>query len=221
MEHRTEIVWQVAATQSEVLSRPVAFLIAAGLLVFVAAASGVRQVARSERLVVLRSGRPRGVRGPGVRYLLPLVDQGVRVPTGERPHRLWFKATTRDGVPVRAKAIAMVRADDPVRYAATAGDPDGAPSPAAEAVVEVALRDAIADRDLADLPALMADGGDPALLQRVNRAVRPWGVAVTLLAFTDAVIPVGSGIPIGPDSAGQRRPEERRPFAPVWVVGGR
>lgn len=171
--------------RTEVLAAPVAFLVVLGLLVAVGLAYGFRRVGASERLVVRRSGRTIGVRGPGLRFLIPFVDIGMRVPLGAQPHDIWFKATTRDGVHVRVRALAMMGADDPVTYAAA---PD-APSSAARTVTEVALRDAVADRDLADLPSLMATG-DGELVRRVDAAVRPWGMAASLVSITDAVVPV-------------------------------
>lgn len=178
--------------QTELLSAPAASLVVLGLLVAAAAASGLRRVRASERLVVRRFGRTTGVRGPGLRFLLPFADTGVRVPVDARPHDIWFKAITRDGVHVRVKAHAMMGADDPVRYASAAD----APSSAAQAVTEVTLRDVIADRDLADLPSLLTTGDDAELVRRVNEAIRPWGVAATLVTITDAVVPVRAGLPL-------------------------
>ncbi|MEU8800369.1 SPFH domain-containing protein [Spirillospora sp. NPDC048819] len=182
----------VLAAQDGLLSARAAFVIVAGLLVAMVIASGFRRVGASERLVVRRFGRTRGVRGPGLRFLLPLADAGVRVPVGMQPHDIWLRATTRDGVPVRIKALAMMGADDPVRYASAADSP----SSAAQETTAVALRAVIADRDLADLPSLMADGDDADLVRRVNEAVRPWGVAADLVSITDATVPVRAGLPI-------------------------
>ncbi|GAA1852072.1 SPFH domain-containing protein [Actinomadura bangladeshensis] len=187
----------IAARDGSPLPASIAFLIVLGLVLAVVAVSGLRRVGASERLVVRRFGRTRGVRGPGLRFLLPLADTGVRVPMGARPHDLWFRATTRDGVPVRVKAHALMGADDPVRYAEAAD----APSSAAQAGTEFVLRGVIADRDLADLPSLLADGGDPELVRRVNEAVRPWGVAASLVSITDATVPVRSASPGAPAAA--------------------
>ncbi|WP_165950253.1 SPFH domain-containing protein [Actinomadura sp. GC306] len=177
--------------RTEVLTAPAASLIVLGLLVVVGIAYGLHRVGASERLVVRRFGRTTGVRGPGLRFLIPFVDTGVRVPMGAQPHDIWFKATTRDGVHVRVRALAMMGADDPVTYAAAAD----APSSAARTVTEVALRDAVADRDLADLPSLMATGDDE-LVRRVDEAVRPWGVAASLVSITDALVPVRPELPL-------------------------
>ncbi|TQM71481.1 SPFH domain/Band 7 family protein [Actinomadura hallensis] len=181
--------------QTELLPATAASLIVLGLLVALVCASGFRRVRAPERLVVRRSGRTVGVRGPGLRFLLPFVDTGVRVPMDARPHDIWLKATTRDGVPVRVKALAVMRVDDPVRYAATADA-----SSAAQTVVELTLRDLIAGRDLVDMASLLKGGDDAGppradlpradLLRRVNEALRPGGMAATLVEVTDALVPV-------------------------------
>ncbi|URM96182.1 SPFH domain-containing protein [Actinomadura madurae] len=177
------------AAQASPLAFPAAFLIVLGLLAATVAASGLRRVEPDERLVVRRSGRTRGVREPGLRYLVPLADSGVRVPAGARSYGLWFRAMTRDGVPVRIKALAELRVDDPAAYAASAETP----SFAVQAAAEAALRGVMADRDLADLPSLLAGGDDPELVRRVGEAVRPWGVAARLVSVTDATVPVRTG----------------------------
>lgn len=186
--------------QTELLPATAASLIVLGLLVVLVCASGFRRVRAAERLVVRRSGRTVGVRGPGLRFLLPFVDTGVRVPMDARPHDIWLKATTRDGVPVRVKALAVMGVDDPVRYAATADA-----SSAAQTAVERTLRDLIAGRDLVDLASLLTGGDDAGLhradlhraglhptdlLRRVNEALRPGGMAATLVEVTDALVPV-------------------------------
>ncbi len=186
--------------QTELLPATAASLIVLGLLVVLVCASGFRRVRAPERLVVRRSGRTVGVRGPGLRFLLPLADTGVRVPMDARPHDIWLKATTRDGVPVRVKALAVMEVDDPVRYAATADA-----SSAAQTAVERTLRDLIAGRDLVDLASLLTGGDDAGLhradlhraglhptdlLRRVNEALRPGGMAATLVEVTDALVPV-------------------------------
>ncbi|MFI0405113.1 SPFH domain-containing protein [Actinomadura sp. 3N508] len=163
-----------------------AILVVLGVGAVVLAVSGVRRVGASERLVVQRFGGTPEVRGPGLRYLLPLADTGVRVPLDLPPHHVWFKAMTRDGVAVQGKALATMRVADPVRYAQA---PDS-PSSAAQALIQVSLRDVIAARDLADLPALLDTSDDPDLVGHVNRAVRPWGIVAGLVAIVDATIPV-------------------------------
>ncbi|TDC47199.1 SPFH domain-containing protein [Actinomadura sp. KC345] len=208
-EHTGGGVREVAVGQdSGFLTAPLASLVVLGLLVAVVVLSGVRRVETSERLVVRRFGRTIGVRGPGLRFLLPFADTGVRVPKGVHPYDIWLKATTRDGVSVRVKALAMMGADDPVMYASATDSP----SSAAQAIAEVALRDVIADRDLADLPSLMANRDDADLVRRVNEAIRPWGVAADLVSITDAMVPVRAGLPLcrcGAPATGPRRAAPR------------
>ncbi|MFC5744509.1 SPFH domain-containing protein [Actinomadura rugatobispora] len=171
--------------QNSLGARAGMLLLLAGLLVVVAAAAGIRRVAEGERLVVLRFGKVRGAHGPGLRYLAPIADRGVRVSMRAAPLDVWFRGTTRDGVPVQVKALAMVGAADPVRYALAARTP----SAADRAVAEIALRSVIAARDLEALPRMISDG-DPELLERLNAAIEPWGATATLVTITDVQVPV-------------------------------
>jgi regulator of protease activity HflC (stomatin/prohibitin superfamily) len=50
-----------------------------GLVVLVLVGMGVRVVPEHERLAMLRLGRFVGIRGPGLVWILPLVDKAVRV----------------------------------------------------------------------------------------------------------------------------------------------
>jgi regulator of protease activity HflC (stomatin/prohibitin superfamily) len=50
-----------------------------GLAVLVLVGMGVRVVPEQERLALLRQGRLVGIRGPGLVWVLPLVDRAVRV----------------------------------------------------------------------------------------------------------------------------------------------
>ncbi|MFB4318658.1 SPFH domain-containing protein [Actinomadura sp. 21ATH] len=166
-------------------ARVAALLALAAFLAVLSALAGFRRVPASERLVVLRFGRLLGARGPGLRYLLPFADRGLRVSMRKAPLDIWFRGTTHDGVPVRVKALALLGADDPVRYALTADEPTSA----ARAVAETALRSVIAERDLADLPRMRSEG-DPELLHRVNAAIAPWGITAALVTITEVDAPV-------------------------------
>ena len=166
-------------------ARAVLLLLLLGLLVIFAAAAGIRRVPEGERLVVLRHGKVLGVRGPGLHYVVPRVDRGVRVPLRPEHLDVWFRGATADGVPVRVKAEATVGVADPVRYATAAGTPEAVGG----AVAESALRSVIADRDLAELPRMIGEG-DPEPLERLNRALEPWGASAASVTILDVEAPV-------------------------------
>src|SRR4051812_23962122 len=83
-----------------------AFIGAFFALLLIAACGGVgwtsiRIVREYQRLVVFRLGRVMGARGPGLIFLIPGIDRGVRVDLREQfiqvPHQ---KCITRDNAPV-------------------------------------------------------------------------------------------------------------------------
>ncbi|MFG3437488.1 SPFH domain-containing protein [Nonomuraea sp. NPDC047897] len=154
------------------------------LLVIVSRA--LRVVGEDERLVVLRMGRLAGVRGPGLVVVWPVLERGVRVSLRLVSLDLFCnEVVTRDGVTVRVKATAVAAVDDPVRFAMTVDGPLTATTIAAEGV----LRRQVAQRDLADLPPMVAHAGAD-LAAQVSETARRWGVRVTLLDIADIQVPL-------------------------------
>ena len=81
-----------------------------GLLI---AASAIRILREYERGVVFRLGRLIALKGPGLRFLIPFIDQMVRVDlrtvTLNVPPQ---EVITRDNVTVRVNAVAYFRVMD-------------------------------------------------------------------------------------------------------------
>ncbi|WP_449065733.1 SPFH domain-containing protein, partial [Planomonospora algeriensis] len=167
----------------------VAGTVALGALAVIAA-RWVRLVRPGERLVLFRRGRPAGVRGPGIVFMLPFLERGVRVPL--RPVHvdlLWLEATTRDGVAVTVSGAALAEVRDPVRHC-LAGD---SPLSATTAAAEDEVRRHIAGRDLAELAA--SPGGERReLASRITGRTREQGVEVTRVELGRIEIPLGTGL---------------------------
>ncbi|GAA0962165.1 SPFH domain-containing protein [Actinocorallia libanotica] len=126
-------------------------LVGGVLFVLLALAAAVWRVGPDERLVVRRSGRIRAVIGPGLRFVLPVLDRATRVPIRPLQAELWCRGVTRDGAPVLIRGRAAFRVSDPDRYAAA---PDEALELACRAAEDVLRRSAgtpapAAARDLA------------------------------------------------------------------------
>ncbi|MEV4225027.1 SPFH domain-containing protein [Nonomuraea sp. NPDC049725] len=161
-----------------------------GLSLLVIAGRCFRVVGEDERLVVRRFGRTKGVRGPGPVVMWPALDREVRVPLRLEPLELFCAgAVTRDGVTVQVTAAALTAVTDPVRFATAVESPAAATAMA----VEGELRRHIAQRDLAELPALAAYD-HAALADRVSETSGRWGVEVVLLDVTDVQIPLSGGL---------------------------
>ena len=158
--------------------------------IFVAAVVGlsIKVASPWERAVVLRLGRFRGLRGPGLFAIIPIVDTipywiDVRVITSS------FKAEqtlTRDTVPVDVDAVLFWKVFDPERAALAVADYTGAISWAAQ----TALRDVIGRTLLAD----MLEGRDKIgteLQEVIDARTEPWGVNVISVEVRDVLIPSG------------------------------
>jgi regulator of protease activity HflC (stomatin/prohibitin superfamily) len=152
------------------------------------AASAIRVASAWERGVVLRLGRFRALKGPGLFGIIPIVDTipywiDVRVITSSFQAE---KTLARDTVPVDVDAVLFWKVVDPERAALAVADFTSAINWAAQ----TALRDIIGKTQLADL----LEGRDKisADLQRIIDArTEPWGVNVISVEVRDVLIPTG------------------------------
>ncbi len=72
-----------------------------GLLVLSVLASAIRIVQEYERLVVFRLGRCIGQRGPGIVFLIPFVDRGVKADLREQVREIPHQTSiTKDNAPI-------------------------------------------------------------------------------------------------------------------------
>ena len=163
-------------------------IVAASVIVATIVARAVRVAAAWERGVVLRLGKFRGLRGPGVFTIIPILDTipyliDVRVITST------FKAEktlTRDTVPVDVDAVLFWKVMDPEKAALAVADYTSAISWAAQ----TALRDVIGKTMLAE----MLEGREHISfeLQRIIDArTEPWGIMVISVEVRDVLIPPG------------------------------
>ena len=163
-------------------------IVAASVIVATIVARAVRVAAAWERAVVLRLGKFRGLRGPGVFTIIPILDTipyliDVRVITST------FKAEktlTRDTVPVDVDAVLFWKVMDPEKAALAVADYTSAISWAAQ----TALRDVIGKTMLAE----MLEGREHISfeLQRIIDArTEPWGIMVISVEVRDVLIPPG------------------------------
>jgi regulator of protease activity HflC (stomatin/prohibitin superfamily) len=150
-------------------------------------ASRSPQVAKQwERAAVLRLGRYRGLRGPGVFWMIPFVDH-VSAWIDQRIITTAFAAEetlTSDTVPVNVDAVLFWSVHDPERAALEVQSYPQAVSWAAQ----TALRDIIGRTSLSDL--LRGRERIEAELQElIDQRSMPWGVSVQSVEMRDVVIP--------------------------------
>jgi regulator of protease activity HflC (stomatin/prohibitin superfamily) len=171
----------VAATQQAL---PVAAVLAIGGTLLSMSPKVAKQW---ERGVVLRLGRYIGLRGPGLFWIVPLVDDVARW-VDQRVITTSFAAEqtlTSDTVPVNVDAVLFWMVYDPEKAALEVQDYRQAVSWAAQ----TALRDIIGRTALTDL--LRGRERIESELQKlIDERTTPWGVTVQSVEMRDVVIPV-------------------------------
>jgi regulator of protease activity HflC (stomatin/prohibitin superfamily) len=139
-----------------------------------------------EKAVVLRFGKFRGLKGPGVFWLVPIID----TVTEWIDHRVMVspfsaeKTLTKDTVPVDVDAVLFWVVWDAEKAALEVEDYRNAITWASQ----TALREVIGSLDLADILVGRAKM-DEELQNIIDQRTTPWGVSVQSVEIRDIVIP--------------------------------
>jgi regulator of protease activity HflC (stomatin/prohibitin superfamily) len=162
-----------------------------GASAFVAAlvvSSAIQVADQWDRAVILRLGQFHSLRGPGLFFIVPVID-AIPYWIDTRVITTGFKAEktlTKDTVPVDVDAVLFWKVVDPKKAALDVADFQSAISWASQ----TALRDVIGKTMLSD----MLEGRDKisALLQKIiDERTEPWGINVISVEVKDVLIPAG------------------------------
>jgi regulator of protease activity HflC (stomatin/prohibitin superfamily) len=151
----------------------------------VLAGASVRVLREYERGVVFRLGRVMTQRGPGLIFLVPVLDRMTRVSlrtvTLEIPAQ---EIITRDNVPARVTAVAYYRVVDSTKSVIEIENVLAATSQIAQTTLRSVLGKAELDALLAERERL-----NEHLQQIIDDQTEPWGVKVTTVEIKDVEIP--------------------------------
>ncbi|PYS93987.1 MAG: peptidase [Acidobacteria bacterium] len=139
-----------------------------------------------EKAVVLRLGRYVGLRGPGLFWIVPLIDS-ISAWVDQRIITTSFAAEqtlTSDTVPVNVDAVLFWMVYDPEKAALEVQDYPQAVSWAAQ----TALRDIIGRTSLSEL-LRGRERIEGELQQLIDERSNPWGVTVQSVEMRDVIIP--------------------------------
>lgn len=154
-------------------------------VVLILVLASLRVVKEYERGVVFLLGKVRGVRGPGLHVVPPLIERLVKVSlqvtTVEIPTR---ELITSDSVTVRVTAVAWYRVVDPVRSLVEVADYSFAVAELANATLSSALREVPLDSLLRQREEIQQR-----LTEMMDRTTEPWGLKVTLVEVRDVELP--------------------------------
>ncbi|MGH3044624.1 MAG: slipin family protein, partial [Gaiellaceae bacterium] len=148
----------------------------------------VRITREYERGVIFRLGRLNSPpRGPGLFFLIPIVDKMVRVDlrtvTLNIPPQ---EVITKDNVPVRVNAVAYFRIIDPERAIVQVENYMVATSQIAQTTLRSVLGQHVLDELLSE-----RDKINVILQEIIDEATSPWGIKVSIVEVKDVEIPSG------------------------------
>lgn len=158
----------------------------AGLILGLLLAQAPKVAKQWEKAVVLRLGRYVGIRGPGLFWIVPLIDT-VSSWIDQRIITTSFAAEqtlTSDTVPVNVDAVLFWMVYDPEKAALEVQDYQQAVSWAAQ----TALRDIIGRTALTEL-LRGRERIEEELQKLIDERSNPWGVSVQSVEMRDVVIP--------------------------------
>jgi len=162
-----------------------AILAALVLIALLLLAASVRILREYERGVVFRLGRLIALKGPGLRFLIPIVDQMVRVDlrtvTLNVPPQ---EVITKDNVTVRVNAVAYFRVLDPDRAITEVENYLVATSQIAQTTLRSVLGKAELDSLLAERERLNQE-----LQAIIDEQTEPWGIKVSTVEVKDVELP--------------------------------
>lgn len=147
--------------------------------------SGIRIVKEYERGVIFRLGRLVGARGPGLFYVIPIIENMVvvdlRTITYDVPTQ---EVVTKDNVTVRVNAVIYYRVVDPEKAVTEVVDYMFATAQIAQTTLRSVIGQAELDELLSEREKL-----NLRLQQIIDEATNPWGIKVTAVEIKDVELP--------------------------------
>jgi regulator of protease activity HflC (stomatin/prohibitin superfamily) len=154
------------------------------LLVWLLRAS-LRIVKEYDRGVIFRLGRVTGVKGPGLFWLIPFIDQmrlvDLRVVTLDVPTQ---EAITKDNVTVKVNAVCYFRVLDPQAAVINIANY----LLATQQIAQTTLRSVLGQSELDELLA-ERDQINQQLQQIIDEQTEPWGIKVSVVEVKDVELP--------------------------------
>ncbi len=161
-------------------------IVVVGLAILLFLLSSIVHIVREyERLVVFFFGRLQGARGPGIVFLIPFVQQAVKVDLRERflevPQQTCI---TKDNAPISIDFLVYSKVFDPLETVTAVVDFTGA----SQALAATTLRAVIGDIPLDDVLAKREEINN-VLRSKLDEVTHRWGVKITNVEIREIVPP--------------------------------
>jgi regulator of protease activity HflC (stomatin/prohibitin superfamily) len=155
------------------------------LLAVVVLPQSIRILREYERGVIFRLGKLQGAKGPGLVFLIPVVDRMVRmdlrVVTIDVPKQ---EIMTRDNVPATVDAVVYFRVVDPNAAVVKVENFGKATS----LIAQTTLRSVLGQSPLDDLLS-QRDIINQKLQEIIDKQTEPWGIKVTSVEVKEVALP--------------------------------
>ncbi len=161
------------------------FILIIPIVVIVFLLSGLRVAQEYERAIVFRLGRFIGIKGPGLYYLVPIIDSQQKVDNRTKTVDLEQQETiTKDSVTIKVNAVLWFRIIDPSKAILEVANYN-------QAVYQfsvTALRNIIGQH-LLDEVLKGREQINRTLQEIVDSATEPWGIKIEMVEMKDVEIP--------------------------------
>ncbi len=161
------------------------FVLLLALFVLWVLTQAIRIVREYERLVVMRLGRMIGVRGPGLVFLIPFIDRGIRVDLRERvreiPHQTCI---TKDNASISVDFIWYYKVLDPLQSVMQVENFEDAAQGMATTTLRAVIGGMLLDEVLSQREAI-----NQLLRTRLDEVTERWGVKVTNVEIREIIPP--------------------------------
>jgi regulator of protease activity HflC (stomatin/prohibitin superfamily) len=147
--------------------------------------SSIKIMAEYQRIVVFRLGRLQGIKGPGLVFIIPIIDSIIKLDLRTRvidvPKQ---RVITEDNVTVDVDAVVYFRIVDPQKAVVEVQRYDVATS----LLAQTTLRDVLGQQDLDELLSKREEL-NKSLQTIIDQATDPWGIKVSAVTIRDVSLP--------------------------------
>jgi len=158
------------------------FLVVVGIIILFAS---VRIVTEYERGVIFRLGRLVGVKGPGLFFLVPIVDRMVKISLRTMNFDVQpQEVITKDNVPVKVNAVVYFRVIDPAKAVVEIENYRFATLQ----IAQTTLRGVVGEAELDELLS-QREKLNERLQTIIDEQTDPWGIKVSIVEVKEIEIP--------------------------------
>ncbi len=155
------------------------------LFALVLISSAIRIVPEYQRLVVFRLGRSIGAKGPGVVFLIPVIDRAVKVDLREQVREIPHQTSiTKDNAPISIDFLWYYKVLNPTESVLQVGNFEAAAQGMATTTLRAVIGGILLDEVLSEREHI-----NNMLRTRLDEVTERWGVKVTNVEIREIIPP--------------------------------